>query len=265
MPAILDELRDADGSGVRVAIVDSGVEADHAWVGGRLVESYGLTQADGGDYRVVEVEPRDVFGHGTAAAGQVRRFAPAADLVSIRILGETLQSTSQSLLAALRWLKTQKVHVVNLSLSTMRVRFALHIGHAVDDLYARGAACVCARGYHRTGRAYPTSFAGTIGVAHKKLPAARLEFRPHDLVEFNAAGGGMEVAWRNGQTRVVEGSSYACALVTGLAARLLSVRPGLAPYEVKGCLKAYALRQAEGWWDDWMQRVEQAPAIESQS
>jgi subtilisin family serine protease len=260
MPDLLSELSRADGAGTRVAIVDSGVDPRHPWVGGRLAASYALNKRPDGEYEVVDVEPQDVFGHGTAAAGQIRRFAPAAELISIRILGDTLQSTSRSLLAALRWLRDQPIGVVNLSLSTMRVQFALHLGHAVDDLYARGVACVCARGYHRTGRTYPTCFAGTIGVAHEELPAAGLQFRPNDLVEFNAAGGGLEVAWRNGQTRIVEGSSYACALVTGLAARMLSVRPELAPYELKGYLKAYALRQADGWWEDWMDRVALPPA-----
>ena len=260
MPELLAELAGADGAGPRVAIVDSGVDPQHPWVGDRLAVSYDLTKSAEGDFQVGEAEPLDVFGHGTAAAGQIRRFAPGAELISIRILGETLQSTSQSLLAALRWLAEQDVSVVNLSLSTMRVQFALHIGHAVDDLYARGVACVCARGYHRTGRAYPTYFASTIGVAHKRLPPARVEFRRNDLVEFNAGGGGIEVAWRNGQTRIVDGSSYACALVTGLAARMLSIRPELTPYELKSRLKAYALRQAEGWWEDWMDAVALAPA-----
>ena len=101
-----------------MAIVDSGVQTDHPWVGGRLVKSYGVSPDC---LRIEETEPRDVFGHGTAVAGQIRRFAPEVDLISVRVLGGNLKTNSQSLLTALRWLATQNdVHLINLSLSTMR-------------------------------------------------------------------------------------------------------------------------------------------------
>jgi subtilisin family serine protease len=58
----------------------------------------------------------------------------------------------------------------------------------------------------------------------------------------------------------VDGSSFSCPLVAGLAARLLSIRPSLTPYELKSLLKAYAERQATGWWEDWMDEVGKDPA-----
>jgi hypothetical protein len=58
---------------------------------------------------------------------------------------------------------------------------------------------------------------------------------------------------------LIEGSSFACPLVTGLAARILSLRKNLAPYEVETLLKAYAERQAQGWWEPWMNKVDEDP------
>ena len=248
MLELLDELATARGAGVRVAIVDSGVQADHPWVGGRLLASYQVVAND-----VVEQCPaQDVFGHGTACAGQIRRYAPDADLISVQVLGGNLKTNSQSLLTALRWLVTQEIHLINLSLSTMREQLALSMSHAVDDLYAQNIACVCARGYHRTGKAYPTNFSGTIGVTYKELHPGRIEFRPRDSTAFDAAGIKVKVAWNESGTREVDGSSFACPLVAGMAARLLSLRPTLTPYELKSLLKAYCDRQAEGWWEPWM-------------
>ena len=255
MLELLDDLGTTRGAGVRVAIVDSGVQADHAWVGGRLADSFQVVSE-----RNVKSRPsRDVFGHGTACAGQIRRFAPEADLVSVQILGDNLKANSQSLLTALRWLTSQDVHVISLSLSTMREQLALSMSHSVDDLYARNIACICARGYHRTGKAYPTNFSGTVGVSFKQLHPARLEFRPLDNTAFDAAGVKVTVAWNESGTREVDGSSFACPLVTGLACRFLSLRPGLTPYELKTLLKAYALRQATGWWETWMDDVAKDP------
>jgi subtilisin family serine protease len=257
MLELLDDLAAARGAGVRVAVVDSGVQADHPWVGGRLIASFQVISEDNS---VKQGPPHDVFGHGTACAGQIRRFAPEADLISLQILGGDLKANSQSLLTALRWLTTQNIHLINLSLSTMREQLALLMSHAVDDLYAHNVACVCARGYHRTGKAYPTNFSGTVGVTFKKLHPGRIEFRPRDNTAFDAAGIKVKVAWHESGTRVVDGSSFSCPLVAGLAARLLSIRPSLTPYELKSLLKAYAERQATGWWEDWMDEVGKDPA-----
>ena len=246
-----------------MAIVDSGVEGDHPWTGGRLAASYRVEKR-GDDYHVVNGEAVDMIGHGTAVAGNIRRFAPESDLISLQVLGGGLRADSEALLAALRWLVGQDIHVVNLSLSTMREQFALRMGHAIDDLSARHVSCICARGYHLTGRAYPTDFAGVVAVSYKEVHPASLTFRPRDTVEFDASGVNIEVAWKTEPdsppaTRVVQGSSFACPLVTGLSARLLALNPDLAPYELKSLLKAYAERQAGGWWEPWMDTVALPP------
>lgn len=263
MMELLQELHAARGKGVRVAIVDSGVEGSHPWVGGRLVANYRVEKVAGG-YEVVEGVPEDLIGHGTAVAGNIRRFAPDVDIINLQVLGGSLSADSEALLTALNWLVKQEVHLVNLSLSTMREQFALRMGHAIDDLSARHVPCICARGYHLSGRAYPTDFAGVVAVTYKELHPARLVFRPRDTVEFDASGVNIEVAWKTvpgapAATRVAQGSSFACPLVTGLSARLLSLNADLAPYEVKTLLKAYAERQAAGWWEPWMDAVALPP------
>ncbi len=259
----LNNLHRSAGKGVKIAVVDSGIEADHPWLGGRVTESWTAKQSADG-YEVVPSDGTDLIGHGTAIAGNIRRFVPDADIISVQIFGAGLRADSEALLAALRWLVDRNVDVINLSLSTMRIQLALKIGHAIDDLSANHVTCVCARGYHLTGRAYPTDFASTIAVNYRQLHPAHIVFRPRDSVEFDAAGIGLEVAWKSGQdgapgTRVVQGSSYACPLVTGLAARFIALKNGLAPYEVKSLIKAYAERQAAGWWEPWMDAVALPP------
>ena len=198
-------------------------------------------------------EPMDVCGHGTASAGQVRRIAPGVELVSIRVLSESREGSSEALVAALQWLaERDDIGVINMSLSTLRLSLALRIGQAVDELYARGVPCICAKGYQQDGKDYPTSFGASLGVTYAPLEPAELRYRDGDLVEFEAAGVDQIVAWQHGSTRKVTGSSYATPIVTGLAARMLSVRPSLSVFEVKSLLKAYADRYATGWRTDWM-------------
>ena len=85
------------GAGVRVCILDSGIEAAHPRVGG--VERAVAVEADEEGYpRVVEDTGGDVFGHGTACAGIVRSIAPDAELVSVRVLGPANQGSGVMLL-----------------------------------------------------------------------------------------------------------------------------------------------------------------------
>ena len=256
---VLDAMGYNDGTGVRVAVIDTGVDADHPWLAGKnasaVSASYGIKLFEDGQIDIEPCEPMDVCGHGTAAAAQIHQIAPGADLVSIRVLSESRQGSSEALVTALQWAADQDIHVVNMSLSTMRLALALRIGQAVDELYARHVPCVCAKGYQQQGKDYPTSFGASIGVTYDALQPAELRYRKGDLVEFVAAGVDRTVAWQNGSTRKVTGSSYATPIVTGLIARMLAAQPGLSVFDVKALLRAYADRYAEGWRAEWMDSV----------
>ncbi len=231
-----------DGAGVRVVIVDSGVEVDHPWIRGRCVESYTV---DGDCVRPLESsETCDRVGHGTACASRVLAVAPEADIVSLRVFQNGMDTTSEALVVALRWLRELPCHVVNLSLSTQRKERALEIGLAIDDLWERDIACICARGYHAHGKAFPTYFANTMGVNFGADELWKLEFHARSLVEFSAEGLQVPVAWCGGETRRVDGSSFAAPVVAGLAARILSKEPDLTPYALRSRLADYAVASA---------------------
>lgn len=252
-----------DGTGVRVAIIDTGVEADHPWIAGKLSASYGIQLADD---KQITIEPSghlDVCGHGTAAAAQVHQIAPGAELISIRVLSESREGSSEALVTALQWVADQDIHAVNMSLSTMRLALALRIGHAVDELYAKHVPCVCAKGYQQHGRDYPTSFGASIGVTYDDLEPAELKYRAGDLVEFVAAGVDRTVAWQNGSTRKVTGSSYATPIITGLIARMLAANPGLSVFDIKALLRAYADRYASGWREAWMENLSRKISLDT--
>ena len=68
----------AGGRGVRVCVVDSGVERDHPAVG-RVNSSWVVLKDDTG-IRVDPTDTGDACGHGTACAGIVRRVAPHCEI-----------------------------------------------------------------------------------------------------------------------------------------------------------------------------------------
>ena len=104
---------DSGGRGVTVAIIDSGVEADHPAIGGRLIRSLRVESA-GDRHRVVDdPEPGDLVGHGTACAGIIHAIAPAAALVSIRVLGPDNRGAGPAFASALEWAIGERFGIMN--------------------------------------------------------------------------------------------------------------------------------------------------------
>jgi len=77
------------GTGVKVAVIDSGIDADHPAVGGRVSGYVAIT--DGPLGLLHDTEPHeDAYGHGTACAGIIRSLAPGCELYSVKVLGARL-------------------------------------------------------------------------------------------------------------------------------------------------------------------------------
>ena len=105
---VLDELTPewawggSTGRGVRVAVVDSGIDADHPALGGMVRGAVAVVEKDG--QCSYEAGPHgDAFGHGTACAGIIHSIAPEAELYSVKVLGATLSGTGGMFAAGLRW------------------------------------------------------------------------------------------------------------------------------------------------------------------
>ena len=87
----------ATGTGVRVAIVDSGVDAGHPLVG--VGRPRGRRHRGEDEIAVEEDSEGDASGHGTACAGIVRALAPGVELASVRVLGPDSTGSGDILLA----------------------------------------------------------------------------------------------------------------------------------------------------------------------
>jgi len=153
-----------DGSGVAVAVIDSGV----------------ATTSDLGDSRIVgwkdfvnkQRRPYDDAGHGTFVAGliagdgtaslpldqggyatmQFRGVAPAADIVGIKVLDSTGSGRASGVMSGILWAVAHKgqygIRVINLSLGTNPVAPVQFdpIARAVEFAWTHGITVVCAAG-----------------------------------------------------------------------------------------------------------------------
>lgn len=96
-----------DGAGVTVVVMDSGIASHQTMRRGQIIERHNIVGA-GSD---------DTVGHGTACAGHIARLAPAADLIDLRIFGETGKTTLRTIIRAYEWLlnNTERYDIVNMS------------------------------------------------------------------------------------------------------------------------------------------------------
>ena len=125
---------ESTGKGVRVCILDSGVDAGHPLVG-EVQESIAVTIGPEGEVTYGEDTSGDECGHGTACAGIVRSLAPECHIASVRVLGAGMKGSGRVLLAGLRYAIEQGYDVVNMSLSTSKPEFARVLHDLADSAY----------------------------------------------------------------------------------------------------------------------------------
>ncbi|MFI7545478.1 type VII secretion-associated serine protease mycosin [Actinoplanes sp. NPDC049599] len=237
----------ATGAGIRIAVVDSGVDAGHPQLDGQV--------AAGRDFLHGNATGRqDCVGHGTAVASVIaarpvagaglRGLAPGATIVPVRVSEQT--DTEQQngepasparFATAIDWAVDEGgADVINMSLVMTddddRVRAA------VARATAAGVIVVAAAGNHgrpdeANPRPYPASYPDVIGVGAIGPDGVAGDFSQHgDYVDVVAPGVGVTLAARGeGHTRG-DGTSYAAPFVAATAALVKQRFPALTPAQV---------------------------------
>ena len=225
----------ATGKGVRVCILDSGIEAGHPLVAG--IEGAVVVSLGEDDEPVVEEDDEgDLCGHGTACAGIIRSIAPECSLFSVRVLGAGYTGSGPVLLAGLRWAVDQGFDLVNMSLSTTKSQFAGILHELADSAYFRRTVLV-ASAHNMPVESYPWRFASVISVgSHEQADSLTWYYNPEPPVEFFARGVGIDVAWLDGEEIRVTGNSFATPHMTGICALVLDKHPELTPFQLKSVL-----------------------------
>ena len=127
------------GSGAVVAVVDSGVQADHPDLAGRLLPGRDIVEDD--------AQPQDGSGHGTHVTGivgattgngtGVASVAPAAALLPVRVLDDDGGGTAGDVAAGIDWAREHGAQVINLSLGADVPLAGAAGGDAVDRAIRR--------------------------------------------------------------------------------------------------------------------------------
>ncbi len=233
---------DSTGASVKVAVLDSGIDADHPWVGGvdgGIALEYDPDAPSG--VRYIEGEHEDLYGHGTACAGIIRRLAPDCSIHSVRVLGSRLTGKGFVFAAGLEWAIRNDMRVINLSLSTGKRDYYSVFHRLADEAAFRRSMLVCAIN-NMPGPSFPATYSSVFSVAsHEDVddPFA-FDFNPSPPAEWGAPGIDIEVPWLEGGTIVATGNSFAAPHIAGILTLILAKHPELTAFQAKTVLMALA-------------------------
>jgi subtilisin family serine protease len=258
------------GREVKVAVIDSGIDAGHPDLAGQLAVNANFVDA-------AATPPEN---HGTAVAGIIAGragnggivgVAPQARLMGLRacwqLADQTTRCNSFTLGKAINYAILNGAKVINLSLSGPQDKL---LDRLLDVALARGIGVVGAIDAQASGPVFPSSHRGVLAVASQPLGAvgapsastssasssiAPVALRPaaaasaanlaglpdHPLF---APGNDIPTSAPGGRWSFVTGSSYAAAHVSGMLALLDELEPGASPAQLRGMLQPGAAPNA---------------------
>ncbi|MCS7160867.1 MAG: S8 family serine peptidase [Gemmatales bacterium] len=233
----------ASGAGVRVAILDTGVDVttlrarchERGQEPPRIEEF--LVQASG---EIVPHMGRHSAPHGTTVADIILRWAPKVHLFSADVFGPEGSCSVDKLIAALRWaVDWCQCKLINLSLGIAEERlYPPARRHAllltIQHCYHRDAILVAAaHNDHPLVLSFPAIITPPLLSVRKAEFEKPLQFQysPDSFTEFLAHSRAYF-----GPFAATAATSWAAAHLTAIAARLISLKPDLKPFEIKTLL-----------------------------
>jgi hypothetical protein len=234
----------ATGEGVSVCVLDSGVER------GLLEDKFRqrgqiLHPIEGGIFTADRSEPLPYEGrqsspHGTTVADILLTVAPRVRLYSADVFGPQGACEVEVVIRALRWaMDVWHCKIINLSLGVpeqrlQQVQRRQQLLRTIEEAYYRDVLVfAAAHNEHPLTRSYPAAFAPPLLSVDKGPFADPLEFAYHlsEPIEFQAHSHGYL-----GPFAAEPATSWAAPHLAGIAARILSLRPSLKPFEMKTVL-----------------------------
>jgi len=234
----------ATGAGVRVAIIDSGI--DRAILKAKFAaQDRALRPIEGAVFLPDQPEPISDQGrasapHGTTIADIILTLAPDVEVFSADVFGPRGSCEVESVIRALYWAMDRwNCKVINMSLGVSEARLQPvarrhQLQRAIEDAYYRDVLVfAAAHNEHPLTRSYPAAFAPPLISVDKGLFDDPLAFayRLQEQVEFQARALGYI-----GPFATEPATSWAAPHLAGIAARLLSLKPDLKPFEIKALL-----------------------------
>ena len=209
---------------VTVAVIDTGICADHPELAGRILAGYDFVDDD--------AVPQDDFGHGCAVAGVIAAqagngqgiagLAPNAQILPVRVLNSSGYGTYSDIAEGIIYAADQGAQVINLSLGGTNASTVLE--NAVGYAMSRGAQVVAAAGNNFGGAImYPAAYAPVISVGALDQSLQHSSFNPAGALDVYAPGQSITALALNGGYTSLSGTSLAAPHVSAAIALYIAL------------------------------------------
>ena len=219
-----DVWRRTQGQGVRIAVLDTGVDSDHPDLAGAIEQVRDFT-AEG-------IE--DLNGHGTHCAGIIGArkndigfigVAPSSSLLIGKVLRNSGGGTLESVANGVQWAVDERVDIISMSLGAADGSHRLF--EVIHTALAKGAVVICAAGnsgaLFTNSVGYPGRYGSVITVAAHDQHGQPSGFSSRGSeIDFMAPGHDIWSTYRQGGYAKLSGTSMAAPFVAGLAALVLA-------------------------------------------
>ncbi len=240
-----------DTTYVKVAVIDSGVDADHPDLIGNLLPGINLVGAN--TMLTGNTNFNDDNGHGTHVAGIIAAtgnnggtgggsigVCPLCKILPIKSMASNGTGMSTDVAEGIYWATANGADIINMSLG-FNAPSAV-VTAAINDARASGVIVVAAAGNEGAlVKRYPASNKFVIGVSATTIANARSSFSNMSPdVDLAAPGTGIIATIFNGNVGSKQGTSMATPNAAGVAALAFSKYPNATPGQLEWLLKSTA-------------------------
>jgi thermitase len=229
-------------AGVTVAVVDSGVQATHPDLAGRVLAGYDFVNND--------ADPSDDNGHGTAVAGVaaakgndgigVAGAAWNVSILPVKVMAANGSGSHSAIANGINYSADRGARIVNLSIGGTSSSRTLQ--SSVNYANSKGCILIAAAGNNGSSTTvYPAAYSGVTAVSALTPTDTLASFSSYgSFVDISSPGEGITTSWVNGGYVTISGTSFSSPLVAGIAALALSVNPSLSNTAVASLLTSNA-------------------------
>jgi subtilisin family serine protease len=218
----------ASGAGALVAVIDSGVDASHPDLAGRVVAGPDVVDGD--------ADPSDPTGHGTHIAGIIAAatgngiggagVAPGARILAVRVLDTANNGTAADVAAGINAAVDAGADIINISLNWSQSSPVLApVTAALQRASDAGRVVIVAAGNDAQSRCEEPVLpqrALCVGALSSNLKLSPFSSYGEGL-GLVAPGDDLTSTWNNGAYNEMSGTSQAAALASGVAAQLVGL------------------------------------------
>ncbi|HEX2172845.1 MAG TPA: S8 family serine peptidase [Dehalococcoidia bacterium] len=238
---------------VTVAVVDTGIDATHPDLRGRVVAGYNFVSRR----PITAGEQSDDHYHGTHVAGILGATGNngiggagltwSASLMPVKILGPDGYGTHSDLAEGMIWAANHGARIINLSLGDPgpSEQDIQTLKAAIKYVQDKGVLVVAAAGNEASSGnpiEYPAAIDGVLAVGATDSYDQRAYFSNyHPYVGVAAPGVNISSTVPSGDYRALTGTSMATPIVSGIAALILSANPSFTAGQVKDRLQTTAI------------------------